>query len=140
MASKRKTYSITRDQVVGNVKGWLSIQLSDGKIVKARVRDVRFTDEGGIHNRRVGNRKYDCSQYAKNAKGVKTANGHSTMDNGDELAVQLRGLDLDEVYRKASKILGEPQTALRARYEHLNVGMQRMNLGNRMRASMATEE
>lgn len=140
MASKRKTYTIpTRKEILSTSKGWLTIQLSDGSTVKARARDVRIASEGGIHNRRVGDRKYDCSGYVRKVggKALKSAGGNSTMDNGDELAKQLRGADLDEVYSKASKILGETQTALKAKYGHLNPGMQRMNLGNRIRAASA---
>lgn len=135
----RKTYTVQKSQVIANVKGWLSLQLSDGSIVKARARDVRFTDEGGIRNRRVGNRRYDCSRYKEVSKGVKSVGGHATLDNGDDLARSLRGAELDDVYTQASKVLGESVRALKLRYEHLNVGMQRMNLGNRMRAAMATE-
>jgi hypothetical protein len=138
MASK--TYTIaTRAQIKSEAKGWLTIELSDGSTVKARAKNVRIADEGGITNRRVGDRRYDCSKYVRKVAGkaLKSAGGNATMDNGDELAKKLRGAELDEVYKEASKILGETQTALRAKYGHLNVGMQRMNLGNRMRAASA---
>lgn len=138
-SNKRKTYTVpSRDSIVASAKGWLTIQLSDGSTVKARERDVRFADEGGIGNRRIGNRRYDCRRYKAVSKGVKSVGGHATLDNGDALAKSLRGAELDDVYRQAAQLLGETQTALRARYGHLNVGMQRMNLGNRMRAAMAT--
>lgn len=136
----RKTYTIaTRANILATTKGWLTIQLSDGSTVKARARDVRIADEGGITNRRVGDRKYDCSRYVRKVGGKPnlSASGNATMDNGDALAKQLRGLELDEVYSQAAKVLGESVSALRAKYEHLNVGMQRMNLGNRMRAATA---
>lgn len=142
MASKRKTYTIaTPAQILATSKGWLTIELSDGTTVKARKRDVRIASEGGISNRRVGDRRYDCSQYVRKVAGksLKSAGGNATMDNGDELAKQLRGAELDDVYKQASIILGETQTALRAKYGHLNAGMQRMNLGNRMRAASAVE-
>jgi hypothetical protein len=136
----RKTYTIaTRAQIKATSKGWLTIELSDGSQVKARARDVRIADEGGITNRRVGDRKYDCSKYVRkvNGKTNVSASGNATMDNGDALAKKLRGVELDEVYAEASKILGESQAALKAKYQHLNPGMQRMNLGNRMRAAQA---
>lgn len=139
MASK--TYTIaTRAQILSTSKGWLTVQLSDGSTVKARAKHVRIQDEaGGLSNRRIGNRRYDCSQYVRRiGKQLNvSAAGNATMDNGDALAKQLRGAELDEVYRQASAILGVPQTELRAKYKHLNVGMQRMNLGNRMRAAAA---
>lgn len=141
MASKRKTYTVpSRASIKATSKGWLTIELSDGSTVKARERDVRFADEGGITNRRVGDRKYDCSRYVRrlpNGKSNISNAGNATMDNGDATAKKLRGVALDDVYAEASKILGESQAALKAKYAHLNPGMQRMNLGNRMRAASA---
>lgn len=55
-------------------------------------------------------------------------------DVGDEVATKLRGCkDLAEVYVVASRYLEEPVAVLKKKYEHLNPGQQRMNLGNRMR-------
>ena len=138
MASNRKTYTVKPEQVIANIKGWLTLQLSDGSTVKARKRDVRVI-EGGITNRRVGDRRYNCSKYVRRIgdKPNVSANGNATMDNGDQIAKKLRGMELDAVYAEAARILGETQTALRQKYGHLNVGMQRMNLGNRMRAAQA---
>ncbi len=137
MASKKQTYSVAPSQVVGPVRGWYTLTLTDGSTVKVRKSQIRQL--GGLTNRRVGNRRYDCSGYVRKYKGatLKSVSGHATMDNGDELAVELRGAELDKVYQIASKVLGETQTALKARYEHLNPGMQRMNLGNRIRAAQA---
>ncbi len=65
----------------------------------------------------------------------KTANGHVSVHCGDDTAKKLLGKDLDTVYALASKALKEPEASLRKKYAHLNVGMQRMNLGNRIRAA-----
>ena len=55
-------------------------------------------------------------------------------DVGDPVAVKLRSCkDLPATYKVASKYLRVPVTELVAKYEHLNPGGQRMNLGNRMR-------
>lgn len=85
--------------------------------------------------KRVGdkNHKVDLSHYAK----VKSASGNASLDNGDDVAKKLRGAELDDVYKAASKLLKEPVPALKAKYKHLNPGMQRMNLGNRMRGAQA---
>lgn len=83
--------------------------------------------------------------YVKGGKNgeAKTAGGNKTVDCGDKLSDQLRGLDLEAVYDKAVTVLNKalegdekPHTknSLKAKYGKLNVGMQRMNLGNRMRA------
>lgn len=77
--------------------------------------------------------KHDVTHY----RTTKTATGNSSLDCGDSLAKTLQGQELDEVYRQAAKQLGETERALRERYAKLNPGMQRMNLGNRMRADAA---
>lgn len=78
----------------------------------------------------------DLSRYSVN-KEVKTAGGHASVDIGDALATRLRGMALDAVYKEAAKTLKVSETDLRAKYLHLNPGMQRMNLGNRMRAELS---
>jgi hypothetical protein len=64
-----------------------------------------------------------------------TVHGNRTIDINDKVAQQLRGTDVKEMYQIAAKALGEPVRTLRAKYGHLNIGMQRMNLGNRMRGA-----
>ena len=81
----------------------------------------------------------DLSRYTK----VASAAGHSSYDNGDAAALKLRSKDLDLVYEIVAKALSKAEgdttpekveRELKARYGKLNVGMQRMNLGNRYRA------
>lgn len=83
----------------------------------------------------------DLTRYAV-ADDVVTASGRKAIDVGDEVATQLRGSDLSDVYKAASEATGVSQKALREQYGHLNPGMQRMNLGNRIRgaAAAATRE
>lgn len=54
-------------------------------------------------------------------------------DVGDDIAVMLRGKDLEQTYAIAAKYLGATVPELKAKYSGLNPGQQRMNLGNRMR-------
>lgn len=68
---------------------------------------------------------------------TKSATGHSSRDTADATAMALRGQTLDEIYAVAAQQLKVPEQDLRAKYARLNVGMQRMNLGNRMRAAQA---
>lgn len=68
-------------------------------------------------------------------KEKRTAGGHVSVHNGDEIATKLLGKDLDQVYTMAARQLKEDEADLRKKYKHLNTGMQRMNLGNRMRAA-----
>lgn len=89
--------------------------------------------------------KQYAPQYVKGGKkgDEKTAGGNKTIDCGDKLADRLRGKDLEAVYTEAAKVLntaleeGDDAVtvkSLKGKYGKLNVGMQRMNLGNRMRA------
>lgn len=55
------------------------------------------------------------------------------IDIGDETAVTLREKTLDEVYEHAAAVIGVTVDELKAKYQHLNAGQQRMNLGNRIR-------
>jgi len=98
---------------------------------KSKVDDEGEEEDAGVKLRRVGNTKHDCSGYVK----AKSATGNKTLDSGDALAVELRGLELDDVYARAAKDLGVTETSLRAQYKALNPGMQRMNLGNRIRGA-----
>lgn len=115
MATKAKTVKKTRKPRVLRAKTTVPPE-TDGRRIK-----------------KVGKKQYDLTDYDK----VKSAEGNSSLDCGDELAQKLRGMDLDDVYAKAAKTLGESERALKGKYSHLNVGMQRMNLGNRLRAALA---
>jgi len=64
----------------------------------------------------------------------KAASGRRTFHCGDEVATALKGLTLNEVYRVAASFLDVDEGELRSKYQHLNIGMQRMNLGNKIRA------
>lgn len=75
----------------------------------------------------------DTENYTKS----KSANGSSTLHNGDVVATGLASLLLDETYSVASKLLDVAVATLEQKYENLNLGMQRMNLGNRIRGAVA---
>lgn len=76
-----------------------------------------------------------AAQYHKDTE-KKTVNGNPSIDNDDEVARKFRGKDLDAVYALTAKALGLTEKELRDRYKNLNLGMQRMNLGNRFRAAL----
>lgn len=78
---------------------------------------------------------FDLSRYF--VSDVRTPAGRRTLDCADDISVQLRGLSITEVYAEASKVLGESVEGLTKQYGHLNIGMQRMNLGNRIRGAIA---
>lgn len=79
--------------------------------------------------RAIGGKPFDVSRYNKG----KTASGSTSFNNGDVVAEKLAGKTLDEVYTIGAKTLKATEKELRKRFEHLNAGMQRMNIGNMMR-------
>lgn len=79
----------------------------------------------------------DLTKYHKDVVVKADGTKKATIDNGDEIGERLRGLDLDEVYGEAASELEVTVGELKAKYGHLNPGMQRMNLGNRIRGAEA---
>jgi hypothetical protein len=73
----------------------------------------------------------DLSRYTLHE--TKTASGRKHIDIDDDTANKLRELDLPGVYKYAAKVLETTVKELTDAYQHLNPGMQRMNLGNRVR-------
>lgn len=80
-----------------------------------------------------------------------TASGRQTIDRDDYVAIILRGMSLDDIYAYVVNVMVElniefigtgsrrmetGEADFRARYGHLNLGMQRMNLGNVLRGVM----
>ena len=77
--------------------------------------------------------KVDRSVYVAG----KTAEGKKSLHNDDPVAQALNGVALGQLYKTAAKFLEQTAKSLQEKYEHLNVGMQRMNLGNRIRGKIA---
>lgn len=76
--------------------------------------------------RTIGGKEVDLSKYSK----VKAPGGGVSFNNGDSTAKKLEGKTLDEVYKIVAKDTKQDEKELRAKYKHLNPGMQRMSLGN----------
>lgn len=66
----------------------------------------------------------------------KTASGSQSRHTGDAVANALVGLTLAEVYGLAAEVMEVEVSELEDKYGHLNDGMQRMNLGNRIRGEI----
>lgn len=92
--------------------------------------------EGGSKLRSVGGREHDISSYDR----IKLNNGRVSFDNGDVTAQKLRAKTLDEVYELAAKASDVSVRSLKDKYKNLNIGMQRMALGNRIRAAARSKE
>lgn len=82
---------------------------------------------------KIKDTKFDLSRYY--VSDTKTPTGRRTIDCADDVAAQLRGLPIDEVYEHAAEATGIDVALLKVTYGHLNVGMQRMSLGNRIRGN-----
>lgn len=67
---------------------------------------------------------------------AKSATGGKSKHNGDAVATALSGHSIDSVYGIAAEMTGTAVEDLQAKYAHLNVGQQRMNLGNRIRGAV----
>lgn len=87
---------------------------------------------------RVKDTTFDLSRYF--VSDIKTVGGRRTLDCADEIAARLRGKSIEEVYAWAAEVLECSEDALRKQYGHLNLGMQRMNLGNRIRGADSAKE
>lgn len=135
-------------EVVETNGGWSTIQFADGMQRKVRNGEwvemidekVEYTLQEALAEeaemgkvRRCVNTTYDPSHYVK----AKSKSGHATLHNGDPVAQKMATMTLDEIYEfAASYIPTMLPDELRAKYAHLNPGMQRMNLGNRVRAAI----
>ena len=81
----------------------------------------------------------------ENFEKGKRSDGTRFIDNGDDVSQELRELTLDEAFSMLNRELkesGEKSTikALKEKYEHLNPGMQRMVIGNRLRGLRSKAE
>jgi colicin import membrane protein len=70
------------------------------------------------------------------SQDIRTASGRRAVDSDDAVARELRGMELADVYERAAQELDVSVASLHKLYDHLNAGMQRMNLGNRIRGAI----
>lgn len=84
---------------------------------------------------KIGGSEFDVSRYFVGDN--KTPSGRRTIDCADPVAEKLRGMDMEQVYVAAAETLNTTAEELKERYKHLNIGMQRMNIGNRIRGAVA---
>ena len=75
--------------------------------------------------------QYVSTRVTRSDGGLKRA-----LDCGDEVASKMRAMTIDEVFTFAAKTCKTDEKALRAKYAGLNLGMQRMNLGNLVRKAL----
>lgn len=78
--------------------------------------------------------------YKTNYESYQTPNGSISMDNGDDVALVLRGASPEAVMAAAEKLKGLEPGTLVTRYKKLNPGARRMNSGNQIRAMVKKGE
>lgn len=71
--------------------------------------------------------------YKAGYETYQAANGNLSMDNGDEVALLLRGASPEAVMAAAEKLKGLEPGTLTERYANRNQGAKRMNAGNIIR-------
>lgn len=74
----------------------------------------------------------DTSKYSR----ARAFSGGMSMNNGDVVATALIGMSVDEIKQVADGMGFEDID----RYDHLNVGQRRMNLGNRIRGLVSATD
>lgn len=132
--------------ISATIHGWATVTYVDGTTKKMRgleLDNAKFkfisgaeldendapVAEAVVPMRKIVDRQVNLSKYER----VKVE-GRRVLDCADSVAKMLREMDLDKVYAFAATALAVPEDELRQRYTHLNKGMQRMCLGNRIRS------
>lgn len=131
------------NHISATVHGWATVTYVDGTTKKMRgnqldTAKMNFnnpqTDDDvmfeAIPLRKIVDRNVNLTHYER----VKVE-GRRILDCADSVAKYLRVMNLDQVYAHAAQQLNVPEDELRQKYGHLNPGMQRMNLGNRIRSA-----
>ena len=135
-------------EVLGINGGWSTIRLNGGqkKVRNSEISAVKEASRASaprekkpidINTRKNG--KVDSLyllQYGASRVQLPDGTIKRALDCGDEVAGKMRTMTLDQVYAFAAKTCGTAEKALRAKYEGLNLGMQRMNLGNLVRKAL----
>lgn len=97
------------------------------KVGRTKPEPVEGNDES--EDKETVSRRIDRSRYVS----TKCASGRKSLDNGDAIALKLRGKPLEDAYVMAAEALEVTVESLIMQYQHLNNGQQRMCLGNRIR-------
>lgn len=132
-------------EIINVTRGWVKIRQSDKKELSVRsteVAEIREVEEKPAKEKKVIDINTRLNgvvdtlylpMYVATPVTTKSGKLKRALDCGDTVAVKMRDMDLDEVYSQAADICKTAEKGLRDRFEHLNVGMQRMNLGNMIR-------
>lgn len=114
------------DELLGNPEG-----VDHDALVEQEARDSDEGEEPEVdeENEKSIVKKRYRQRYAKS----KSASGNSSKICGDGTSKELEGLTLDEAYHHVADVTGEDVSDMVQRWAHLNVGQQRMLVGNKLR-------
>lgn len=117
--------------VVAFTKGWATAIDADGTEHKVRAGSLYPVESEGSRDMSGTLRKYR-ERYVPTVAN----SGKKSLHCGDSVAEALEYQALEDLYEIAGQILeGWTAETLWERYKHLNIGSQRMNVGNRIRAA-----
>ncbi len=148
--SKTVIYQGVACPVLSKKGAWTTINFN-GKEMKVRIKNEKAPRKAKARKQPTkratarkakaitGNRLINADLSTYTVTDIKTKSGRKSIDTGDKVAAMLRGKELDDVYKIASEKTGLTQKELREKYANLNPGMQRMNLGNRIRGALNAE-
>jgi hypothetical protein len=134
---------------ISDSKGWVGVKCEDGSEHKVRrntLTEVALTDEDEQEGPTRTGDVFPAGIRDTYERGT-TEEGAVYIDNGDRLAAEMRGWELQDVAAKAAEICGQ-RTAqgwldlydaerVADGKKPLNPGMVRMNLGNRIRGAIS---
>lgn len=138
-------------QVLAVNRGWVKIRQHDKKELSVRSTEIKDVHQAETLPAKVVKEKKPIDintrkngvvdslylpQYQSARVKRKDGTLKRALDCGDEVAAKLRAMDIDEVYEFAAETCKTTEKSLRAKFDHLNVGMQRMNLGNMIRKAL----
>lgn len=117
------------------------IRNEDGRVVHDRVKpeEVQFLEATDVKTTAAEFERYLREKLVANG-GNLGAYEHLGIERPVVEAVvsDEKKADHDELYARAARVLNVPEADLRAKYGHLNPGLQAMNLRNRLRAKGKT--
>lgn len=121
-------------------KGWWMLTLDDGSTKKIREKAIVaiVTDDVSLEDDEddTGKMANTLNKYREKYEATVSHSGRLSLNNGDEVADLLAGLEPVAVITTAERLLGLESGELVAKYDRLNNGQKRMNAGNRIRSAI----
>jgi len=74
----------------------------------------------------------------ENYISTRSSSGSKSLSNGDVVALVLAGLSVADIHEICDRLM--PTNDYPSRYSHLNIGMQRMCMGNRIRGFISKRD